>query len=98
MIKELAKVSDDRWNEVITLQLTLEDLQYIYDCVGAVPPPYIKEKHTETPFKEYADKCTVNVGMLYEELDDIITRHGGVNDGDDRVNLMDLGEFFNEYK
>ena len=40
MIKELNDNVTPNWGETIRLEMDLEDLQIIYDCVGAVPLKY----------------------------------------------------------
>ena len=77
------------WNESIQLEMTLADLQIIYDCVGAVPLNYLKSKHKNTPFKMNC-YTTDMYTELYEELQDVIKRHNGITDEDECINL-DIG-------
>lgn len=86
MIKEIERNSNTpNWNEVITLELTLRDLQIIFDAVGAMPPRALEEKH------ELYNSSLFNAGMLtydvssliddvYDELRKILTAYNGIID------------------
>ena len=86
MIKELNTNKSTNWEEQIELKLSLADLQIIYDCVGAVPLRYLRNKHQNTNFD--AGRYTANiVTNIYHELEDIIFAHNGVTDHDEHANL-----------
>ena len=88
MIKELNDNVTPNWGETIRLEMDLEDLQIIYDCVGAVPLKYWKNKHKNTIFKnEINIYCPNMITELYEEIEYIIDKHNGVTDNDINVNL-----------
>lgn len=88
MIKELNKNYEPNWNEKIEISLSLRDLQLIYDCVGAVPLSYINYKHRDKPTK-FSDKYDATLfTALYNELDDLIVAHNGINDESLNLNKM----------
>lgn len=89
MISELHKSQKPNWNESIQLEMTLADLQIIYDCIGAVPLNYLKSKHKNTSF-EISCYTTDMYTELYDELEDVIIRHSGITDENECVNL-DIG-------
>lgn len=87
MIRELNRNNKTNWYEKIQLEMTLQDLQILYDCIGAVPIEYIKIKHKNTPFnlmESMYDDISVN---LYDGLHTIISEHNGVTDDDEMVNI-----------
>lgn len=86
MIKELNKNYEPNWNEEIEIKLSLRDLQLIYDCVGAVPLSYINYKHENTKFTKRYDATFFTT--VYDELDDLIVAHNGVNDESLNINKM----------
>ena len=86
MIRELGRNAETNWYEKIQLEMTLSDLQYIYDCIGAVPPKYVEIKHKHSSFNRdesiYRDIST----DLYESLHTILSEHNGVTDDDMMIN------------
>lgn len=86
MIKESNRIETPNWEENIQLEMSLADLQIIYDCIGAVPLSYLKAKHKNTNFEV---KCySANVfNEIYNELDEVVVRHNGITDNDANVNL-----------
>ena len=48
MIKEINRNNETNWFEKIQLEMNLQDLQILYDCLGAVPNKYLMEKHKYT--------------------------------------------------
>lgn len=83
MIKELNRNNKTNWYEKIQLEMNLQDLQVLYDCIGAVPNKYLEEKHKYTSFN-YIDDIAVD---LYEGLNKILSEHNGITDDDKMVNL-----------
>lgn len=85
MIKELESTKLPKWDEEIKLCLTLRDLQIIYNCVGDVPFSVLKDEHRTSIFRDQlteengADKIRL-LDDIYENLREIIERHGGVLD------------------
>lgn len=71
------------WNEKITLELSLADLQLLYDCVGAVPWSYIVSRHEKTSFTI----DNIRFSDLYNELEEVLNNHHGLIDYDDENNL-----------
>ena len=88
MIIEKTKFNKPNWDEKITLELSLEDLQVLYDCVGSIPWRYIKLRHERTSFKNRADK--VEKLELYDSLEEILKNHNGLIDYDDIENNLNL--------
>lgn len=86
MIKDLSRKQDTNWDEKISIELDLSELQIIFDSVGAIPPNYVFKKHKLTkfnrPYEYYMNKLT----EMYEELYVIISEHNGVDDDDKLVN------------
>lgn len=86
MIRELGRKTETNWYEKIQLEMTLSDLQYIYDCIGAVPPKYVAIKHKNSPFSmgesTYNDIST----DLYDSLHTILSEHNGVTDDNVMIN------------
>ena len=79
------------WEEKITVELTLADLQLLYDCVGAVPWRYISLRHDKTIFKEkILLKNSSNLTCLYHELEKIVDKHNGLTDEDSFSNNLNL--------
>lgn len=78
MIKESGITNDVDWNEKVQIELSVADLQIIYDCVGAVPIKYLNLKHKNDMFATKYDATIFN--SLYNELDDILFRHNGLTD------------------
>ena len=78
MIKELRKDNKVDWNEKITIELTLADLQLLYDCIGAVPWHYVTLRHKDTSFKSNAEN--ISGSSLYDNLEDILAKHNGLID------------------
>lgn len=89
MIKELEKAQTVHWDEKIKLEMSLSDLQIIYDCIGAIPIRYLKEKHKNTNFEiKYYNSQIIN--DLYEELENIISKYNGITDSNKNVNIIHL--------
>lgn len=87
MIKELNRNNETNWKEKIQIELSLEDLQIIYDCVGAIPSKYIPLKHLNTKFGSNISKIYPRIlNELYEALDTIISEHNGITDNDIMAN------------
>ena len=79
------------WDEKITVELTLADLQLLYDCVGAVSWRYILLRHDKTIFKEkILLKNSSNLTCLYNELEKIVDKHNGLTDEDSISNNLNL--------
>ena len=96
MIREINRNNIADWNEKIQIEITLKDLQMLYDCVGSIPFMYIKSRHKDTKFGQYIEITGSKVFTdLYNGLDEIITEHNGVKDDDimvnDNVNLKLIG-------
>ena len=83
MIKEINRNNETNWYEKIQLEMNLQDLQILYDCLGAVSNKYLKEKHKHTSFN-YIDDIAID---LYEGLDKILLEHNGITDDNKMVNL-----------
>lgn len=92
MIKELGMINEADWNEKIQIELSVADLQIIYDCVGAVPLKYLNLKHKDNSFtnKFNATMVATMVDGIYNELDEILFRHNGLTD--DRLDIDDYIE------
>lgn len=86
MIKELGRKTETDWHEKIQLEMTLQDLQIIYDCIGAVPPKYFDIKHKCTTFNRLHEVYNDLINDLYDDLNQIILEHNGVTDDDMMVN------------
>lgn len=82
MIRELNRDYETKWDEKIQIELSLEDLQVIYDCIGAVPPQFINIKHKNTSFNRSHEYHRQILHTLYEDLHTIISEHNGVTDDD----------------
>lgn len=82
MIRELNRNTETNWGEKIQLEMTLQDLQVIYDCIGSVPSKYLEEKHKYTTFKPLYGNIINN---LYEDLDIILMEHNGITDSNKMV-------------
>ena len=83
MIRELSKNTETNWKEKIQLEMTLEDLQTIYECVGAMPSKYIKIKHKHTKFGGHdTSYYTSLLSDIYDSFHVILAEHNGVNDDD----------------
>lgn len=85
MIKEIKNELDTpNWDETITLELTLKDLQIIFDAVGDLPPQVIKDKHINSPLHDVIFVDTISASKLideiYNSLEVIIDKHNGVLD------------------
>lgn len=80
MIKELGITNETDWNETVQIELSLAELQIIYDCVGAVPIKYLNIKHKDNAFTDKYNASMFN--GIYNELDDILFRHNGLTDDD----------------
>lgn len=87
MIKELNKTNKTNWYEKIQLEMTLQDLQILYDCLGGVPIKYLVKKHENTSLN-YIDNsiCSGIVDDLYNGLDKILSEHNGITDDNMMVN------------
>lgn len=86
MIRELSRNNKTDWYEKIQLELDLQDLQIIYDAIGAIPPKYLEKKHKVTHFHKEEECYIEQLNDLYEDLYVIITEHNGVNDDNIMVN------------
>lgn len=86
MIKEIKNELDaPNWDKTITLELTLKDLQIIFDAVGDLPPRVIYEKHNEnSPFYSVIPKTDMAliklIDDIYNDLEIIIDKYNGVLD------------------
>ena len=80
MIKELGVNDEPNWDEKLQLELSLAELQIIYDCVGAVPIRYLNLKHKENLFTNKYNASMFN--GIYSDLDDILSKHNGLTDDD----------------
>lgn len=78
MIRELGVNEEINWDEKVQIELSVAELQIIYDCVGAVPLKYLNLKHSYSTFGNKYNATMFN-GM-YRELDDILFRHNGLTD------------------
>lgn len=78
MIKELGIIDETDWNEKVQIELSISDLQIIYDCVGAVPLKYLNIRHKDNSFTNKFNATMFN--GIYNELDDILFRHNGLTD------------------
>ena len=101
MIKELNRNNKTNWYEKIQLEMTLQDLQILYDCLGAVPIEYLKEKHKYTSLNYLDDLICDIAADLYGDLDKILSEHNGITDDDKMVNTevelsMNIGDNKNE--
>ena len=89
MIKELGITNETNWNEKVQIELSVTDLQIIYDCVGAVPLKYLDLKHKNNAFSNKYNASMVN--GIYNELNDILFRHNGlIDDGLDTDTFIEL--------
>ena len=87
MIRELNRDTKPNWYEKIQIELTLSDLQILYDCLGTVPMRYEEIKHKYTDFcreRKIYDSISTE---LYNGLDDILRIHNGITDDNKMVNL-----------
>lgn len=83
MVKEATNNSIRDWNKKITLQLTLKDLQFIFDAVGNLNINMLKEKHgKDSPFYSIINDTTLikSIDELYDDLQIIVDKHNGVLD------------------
>lgn len=86
MIKEIeSKPKTPNWNEAIKLELTLRDLQIIYDAIGSMPPKVVEEKHKKRNSSLLCESVvTYDVASLihdiYNELEEILTVYNGIID------------------
>ena len=86
MIKEIeSKSKIPNWNETIKLELTLRDLQIIYDAIGDIQPRVIEEKHERYGSSLLRESViTYDVSSLiddiYNELEKILTAYNGIID------------------
>ena len=85
MIKEIKNELDTpNWDKIITLELTLKDLQIIFDAVGDLPPQVIKDKHMNSPLHDIMSIDTISMSNLIDEiygsLEVIIDKYNGVLD------------------
>lgn len=84
MIRELKETDIPNWDEIITLQLTLKDLQILFDAIGGIPPRVLKEKHEQSSLHDVIFESEISASKLidkiYSELEDIIDKHNGVLD------------------
>ena len=84
MIREVKETDIPNWDEIITLQLTLRDLQIIFDAVGDIPPNTLEEKHRYSSLHDiiFEDKMSSSnlISKIYNELENIIDKHNGVLD------------------
>ena len=83
MIKEIeSKSKNPNWNEKITLELTLRDLQIIYDAVGSTPPIILKDKHEKRNSSLFHDNLftATLIDDIYSELENILTKYNGIID------------------
>ena len=90
MIKEINRNNETNWFEKIQLEMNLQDLQILYDCLGAVPNKYLIEKHKYTSLNYINDSnsfCNDITSDLYESLNKILSKHNGITDDDAMVNL-----------
>ena len=87
MIKEINRNNKTDWFERIQLEMTLQDLQILYDCLGAVPNKYLIEKHKYTSLN-YIDNsiCGDITSDLYESLNKVISEHNGITDDNAMIN------------
>ena len=86
MIRELGRNTITDWYEKIQIELNLHDLQLLYDCLGATPIEYIKEKHKYTPFSLMETVYNDISVDLYEGLHTILSEHNGITDDNKMVN------------
>lgn len=82
MIKEIESKS---WNETIKLELTLRDLQIIYDAIGSMPPRVIEEKHEKYGFSLLREgvityDASSLIDDIYNELEKILIAYNGIID------------------
>ena len=86
MIKEIeGKSKTPNWNETIKLELTLRDLQIIYDAIGDILPSVIEEKHERYGSSLLRESViTYDVSSLiddiYNELEKILIAYNGITD------------------
>ena len=90
MIKEIkSKSKIPNWNETIKLELTLRDLQIIYDAIGNIQPRIVEEKHERYGsslflFRERESVITYDASSLiddiYNELEKILIAYNGIID------------------
>ena len=85
MIKELGVDKVVNWNEKVQIEVSVADLQIIYDCVGAVPLKYLNLKHKNNAFTNKYDATMFNA--IYNVLDDILSEHNGLTDDCTNVNI-----------
>lgn len=87
MIREINRNNKTNWYEKIQLEMTLQDLQILYDCLGAVPNKYLIEKHKYTSLNYIDDSmCSEISSDLYEGLNKILSEHNGITDDDTMIN------------
>ena len=85
MVTEIKNNTITDWNKKITLQLTLKDLQFIFDAIGDLTICTLKEKHKEnSPFYSIISVNDIAlirlIDNLYDELRIIIDKYNGVLD------------------
>ena len=85
MIKELGVTNETNWKETVQIELSLAELQIIYDCIGAVPITYLNLKHKNNTFYNKYDATMFN--DIYNRLDDILFKHNGLTDNESNVNI-----------
>lgn len=87
MIREINRNNETNWYEKIQLEMSLQDLQILYDCLGAVPNKYLIEKHKYTSLS-YIDNsiCSDITNDLYESLNKILSEHNGITDDNAMIN------------
>lgn len=84
MIRELRETDIPNWDEIITLQLTLKDLQIIFDAVGNISPNVLEEKHEHSSLHDIIFENEMSssklIDKVYDELESILVKHNGVLD------------------
>lgn len=88
MIKELGQDKSADWDEIVQIELSVADLQMLYDCVGAVPLKYFNIRHQKDAFFTKYDANSFD--SLYNQLDEILFRHKGITDDSLDVTFVEL--------
>lgn len=86
MIREINRNNKTDWNEKIQIELSLAELQIIYDTIGAIPYKYLNYKHKDTKLNFDETEFRTQINSIYNSLDTIISEHNGITDSDIMIN------------
>lgn len=70
--------ANPQWNKTIRIDLTLTELQMIYDCVGSVSFCDIHYKHNDEKWNNIL--LPIMVDKLYDDLGKILDDNNGIID------------------